>query len=54
MNKSNFEINQKYTTIYLVCSRCFHTWTIMKIDADGAYSSRVKENVCWECEPEGW
>lgn len=54
MNKSNYEDNQKYTDMKLICSRCNENWYIMQIDGLGAYSARVKENVCWKCEPEGW
>ena len=54
MNKSNFVDNQKYSYMHLVCSRCFKNWSIMTIDGLGAYSARVKVNVCFDCEPEGW
>lgn len=37
-----------------VCSRCFSFWSILKKDALGDYKRRFQENVCWDCEPEGW
>ena len=38
-------------TVTLQCSKCLDFWDA---PTDPEYSARVDENVCWECEPEGW